>query len=52
MRFHFDHLAKLGGLASLALPDDDLSRWLEQADDLAFAARVAAEDALPRLWSG
>ena len=34
------HLAQLVGLASLALAND-LGRWLEQAEELFFAARVA-----------
>src|ERR1700674_2391926 len=40
----FHHLAELGRLAGLAFADD-FRRWLEQADNLAFAARIAAEDA-------
>src|SRR4029434_5881261 len=35
-------------LAGLALAND-LGRWLEQAEDLAFGMCVAAEDARPRL---
>src|ERR1700674_2070446 len=42
------HLAEFGRLAGLAFADD-FRRWLEQADDLAFAAGVAAEDAGPGL---
>jgi hypothetical protein len=49
LRFlQLDHLAELVGLASLALAND-LGRWLEQAEELFFAARVAAEDTCPRL---
>src|SRR6202521_4495025 len=40
----FHHLAELVGLASLALAND-FGRRLEQAEELAFTARVAAEDA-------
>src|SRR5205085_11895343 len=43
-----DHLAELVGLGRLALADD-LRRWLEQAEELAFKARLAAEDARSRL---
>src|SRR5262249_50307665 len=44
----FHHLAELGGLAGLAFADD-FGRWLEHAEELAFAARIAAEYACPRL---
>src|SRR5439155_1308950 len=44
----FHHLAELGWLACLALADD-LRRWLEQTDKLAFEARLAAQDTRSRL---
>ena len=43
-----DHLAELGGLASLALADD-LRVGLEQADDLAGGVGIALVDALSSL---
>src|SRR6478736_6465744 len=42
------HLAELVRLACLALADD-LRRWLEHAEELAFGVCVAAEDARSRL---
>ena len=39
-----DHLAEFGRLAGLALADD-FCCWLEQAHELAVAARVAVHDA-------
>src|SRR6202162_6024206 len=42
------HLAELVRLAGLALAND-LRRWLEHAEELAFGVRVAAEDTRPRL---
>src|SRR5580658_4126908 len=44
----FHHLAELVGLAGLALAND-FGRWLEQAEELALTARVAAEDTCPGL---
>jgi hypothetical protein len=42
------HLAELVRLAGLAFAND-LRRWLEQAEDLAFGVCIAAEDARSRL---
>jgi hypothetical protein len=44
------HLAELVRLAGLAFAND-LRRWLEQAEDLAFGVCVAAEDTRSRLVS-
>ncbi len=43
-----DHLAELSGLGGLSLADN-FRRRLEQADDLAFAPRLSAEDLRSRL---
>src|ERR1700716_7029 len=45
----FHHLTELIGFTGLALASD-FGRWLKQAEELAFTARVAAEEACPGLF--